>query len=124
KPLLDGATYAVVFGLLMNAANGVDAFIPALIIGVCMFQYTARCLNQGAMALVSNRGLIRGFQFPRAALPAAVVTREVIHSVPVVVTMLFLIIVTSPGPSIGPTWLLGPAVFILQTALNFGLSLV
>src|SRR5690625_5096855 len=65
KPMLDAGVYLIVFGLVLQTSRGIDFFLGYLIIGVFLFQFTARSLSQGANSLVDGRALIRAFRFPR-----------------------------------------------------------
>jgi teichoic acid transport system permease protein len=124
KPMLDGAVYFTIFGLLLGVSGGIENFMGYLIIGVFLFQFTARCLSQGALSLLAGRSLIRAFSFPRAALPVAVVVREMISLIPVVVVMLVLILAIPPVEGITWRWLFLPAILLLQSLFNLALALI
>lgn len=136
NPLLSGAVYFVIFGLVMNGSRGIENFLGYLVIGVFLFQYTIQCLNQGSRSISGGRQLIRAFSFPRAALPVAVVMRETLRFLPALATMLVLVLaipfvvpLMDPGGEaialrLGWSWLLLPAVLVLQLGLNTGLALV
>lgn len=124
KPLLDAAVYLVIFGLILKTSRGIENFLGYLVIGVFLFQFTTRCLSQGANAIVGGRALIHAFRFPRAALPAAVVVRETISMLPVLATMVLLIVVIPPGAIISWRWVLFPIIFLLQLLFNFGIAFI
>jgi teichoic acid transport system permease protein len=92
KPLLDGAAYYAIFGLLLGTGRGVENFIGYLLVGVFVFGYTTRCMNTGSMALLSGRNIVKAFSFPRAALPLGAVVREALTTVPNVATMAVLVL--------------------------------
>ena len=123
KPILDGLTYFLIFGLLLKSSRGIENFLGYLIIGVFLFSFTTRCVTGGARSITSGRNLIRAFSFPRAALPISVVLREVLNLVPVLGAMVFILAVLPPGEVI--TWraLLVPAVLALQVVFCTGLAL-
>ena len=54
-PLLNGLTYFLVFGVLLQTSRGVENYLGFLVIGVFMFQFTSRCVTQGANSLVASR---------------------------------------------------------------------
>jgi teichoic acid transport system permease protein len=114
----------VIFGLLLETSRGIENFLGYLVIGTFLFHFTSRCLSQGAQSLLSGRNLIRAFAFPRAALPVAVVVREVINLLPVISVMVVLILSLPPREPVTWRWLLFPVVLALQTALNLGLALI
>lgn len=124
SPLLDGVTYYLVFGLLLQTSRGIENFVGYLLIGVFMFHYTSRSVRGGASALVTGRNLVRAFSFPRAALPVSVVVREAVGMGPVLLTMAVLILAIPPHAEVTWRWLLFPAVFGLQTLINLGLALL
>lgn len=123
RPVLDGAVYYVIFGLLLQASRGIDNFLGYLIVGIFLFQFTARCVTTGASSLLAGRNLIKGFTFPRAVLPVAVVVREVFSLVPTLVAMLVLVLAIPPHEDVTWRWLLFPAILALQTVFNTGLAL-
>lgn len=124
SPLLEGFTYYLVFGLLLETSRGIDNYIGYLLVGVFMFHYTSRCMTGGANSLIVGRNMIRAFSFPRAALPLSVVLRELVGMGPVVLTMLAMILAIPPHVDVTWRWLLFPTVFALQTLFNLGLALV
>jgi teichoic acid transport system permease protein len=123
RPLLDGATYFLIFGVLLNASRGVDNYTGFLLVGVFMFVWSGQSLNSGATAMTTGRNFIRGFAFPRAAIPLATALRETIAMGPRLATMLVLILALPPHARISWYWLLFPAVLVLQGAFNTGLVL-
>ncbi|WP_043496733.1 ABC transporter permease [Georgenia sp. SUBG003] len=123
QPLLNGVTFYVIFGLLLQTSRGIDNFVGYLLVGVFLFEFTSRCLNQGATAVAGGRNLVRAFTFPRASLPVAVVVREAFGMAPVLVTMAVLILAVPPHAPVTWLWLLFPAVLALQTVFNLGLAL-
>lgn len=121
-PVLDGLAYFVIFGLLLNLSRGMDNYIAFLLIGIFMFQFTIRSLNNGATAITGARNMIRAFTFPRASLPIAIVTREAISMLPVVLTMAALILTLPPRTDVTWHWLLFPLIFALQGLFNLGIA--
>lgn len=124
KPLLDGLTYFLIFGLLLKSSRGIENFLGYLIVGVFLFSFTSRCVTGGARSVTSGRNLIRAFTFPRAALPIAVVLREVLNLVPILAAMLVILLVLPPTEVV--TWRVVwvPAVIALQVIFCTGLALL
>ncbi|MGD6978505.1 ABC transporter permease [Citricoccus zhacaiensis] len=123
NPILNGATYFLVFGILLGTGRGIENFIGYLIIGVFMFRYTTSAVTSGSKSIVGNRAVIRAFSFPRATLPIAVNVRELLSNVPTFVMMFILILMIPPAEDISWTWLLFFPVLALQFIMNLGLSL-
>ncbi|WP_448059163.1 ABC transporter permease [Cellulomonas hominis] len=124
RPVLDGAVYLVIFGLLLRSNRGIENFLGYLVIGVFMFQFTSRCLSSGAMSLIGGRALMKSFAFPRAVLPIATVAREAISYFPVLGAMLALVLLIPPGVHITWRWALLPLVVLLQIVFCLGLALM
>lgn len=122
RPLLDGVTYFLIFGLLLQTSRGIENFIGYLLIGIFLFQYTGRSLSGGAGAITGGRNMIRGFTFPRASLPISVVLREAIGMIPVLVTMFVMILAIPPHADVTWRWALFPLIFALQTVFNLGVA--
>lgn len=121
-PALDGFVYFLIFGIIMQVTRGMHNFFAYLVIGIFMFTFTTRCVSLGSTVISSNRGLIRAFAFPRAALPVAGVVRETISMAPVVFALLVLLPIVPPGAPPTRYWLLAPVVFALHTAFNLGVT--
>jgi len=123
RPLLDGFTFYLVFGVLLDASRGVENYIGFLLVGVFMFSFSARALTGGAGAMSSGKNMVRSFSFPRAAIPLALMLRETLSTVPTVLTMMAMILVIPPHAPLTWYWLLFPVVFALQFLFNLGMTL-
>lgn len=124
NPVLNGLTYFLIFGLLLQTSRGIDNFIGYLVIGVFLYQISARSISNGARSLQTNRSIMRAFTFPRAALPIAANMRENLAAVPVVITMLVIIVLLPPTEGITWLWILLLPALGLQMLMNLGLSLI
>jgi teichoic acid transport system permease protein len=124
KPILDGLTYFLIFGLLLRSDRGIDNFLGYLVIGVFLFSFTTRCVTGGAKSISAGKNLIRAFTFPRASLPLAVVLREMLNMVPVLAAMMAIIVVLPPAEVF--TWrvALVPVALALQVLFVTGLALL
>lgn len=122
-PVLNGLTYFLIFGILLQTSRGVQNFLGFLIIGVFMFQFTSRSVSGGARSLQQNRNVVRAFQFPRATLPLAENLRELMGFMPGFAAMFALILLLPPSEPVSWKWLLVIPVLALQFLLNLGLSL-
>lgn len=121
-PILDGIVYYVIFGLILEVSRGMDNFIGFLLIGIFMFQYTARSLTSGATAVTGARNMVRAFTFPRASLPISVVLREAISMAPVVATLIPMLLLIPPRTDVTSHWTLFPAIFALHGIFNLGIA--
>ena len=123
KPMLDAIVYFLVFGLLLQTSRGIDNFIGYLVIGVTFFPPLQRAVTGGSQVIVAGRNLIRGFSFPRAALPASYTIRCAIDLVPPMIALLVLVVVLPPHTWPSWHWVLIVPVLALQVLLSLGLTL-
>lgn len=124
NPILNGATYYFVFGLLLGTGKGIPNFLGYLIIGTFMFRFTTQAIINGARSINNNKSVVQAFNFPRATLPVAANLREFMANVPAYVVMIILLLVIPPLENITWLWLLMIPLVALQFLFNLGLSLV
>lgn len=124
NPVLNGLTYLLIFGVLLQVSRGVENYIGFLIIGVFLFQMSSRAITTGARAIRANLKVVQAFDFPRASLLLAINLRELIGSVPVFLAMFILILLAPPAEVITPLWLLLPPALVLQIVFNLGVGLI
>lgn len=123
-PVLNGATYFLIFGILLGTSRGVENFIGFLTIGVFMFTFTSRTVSAGANSLTRKNTVVEAFAFPRIALPVSVVLRESLSYTITMATMLVIVVVIPPVEVYSWRWLLIVPVVMLQLMLIQGLSLI
>ncbi|WP_196717422.1 ABC transporter permease [Actinomyces trachealis] len=121
QPMLNAMVFYIMFGLLLQTSRGIDNFIGYLIIGVTMFPPMQRAATVGSQVLANGKNLIRGFNFPRAALPISFAIRSALDCIPPLITISLLVIALPPHAKISWTWMLVPLVFLLQHAFCLGL---
>lgn len=122
NPGLQITVYYIVFGLILGTRDGVDNFITFLAIGVFVFGYLQKAILSGGRTLVSNQGLIRSLQFPRALLPLAATLRETMALGSAVVIMLGVTLVT--GEPVTPAWALVVPALLLAAIFATGMSFI
>src|SRR5690625_4321395 len=91
NPILQGAAYFLVFGIMLGTNRGIENFVAYLIIGVFMYRFTASAIVAGSKAISGNRSLVTAFNFPRMTLPIAINVRELMRQIIAFVTMIGLI---------------------------------
>ncbi|MDY6054290.1 ABC transporter permease [Micrococcus sp.] len=123
-PLLNGATYFLIFGVLLQTSRGVPNFLGYLTIGVFMFTFTSRVVTAMSRALTARRNVADAFQLPHAVLPIGALLRETLMYGFTLAAMLFVILVIPPHAELTWRWLLFPAVVLLQVLLVTGVGLV
>jgi teichoic acid transport system permease protein len=120
NPLVLAATYFLIFGIIFEVRRDVENFAAFLVIGIFVFHFTAKCLNGGAKTIVSNRGIIRSINLPRATFPIGSVLGETLAYLPALGMMLALILVTGEPPRL--SWALLVPIASLQMVFNLGLT--
>jgi teichoic acid transport system permease protein len=121
-PLLNAGVYYLIFGLLFQAARGVEHYAAFLVAGVFVFAFTERSIVTGSNVMRANLQLIRALYFPRASLPLAYVLVE-LQQMLVGFVVLIPIMLISREPLTWYWFLLIPAV-ALQTMFNIGAALI
>ncbi len=122
NPALMVAVYFLIFGLILDTSRGVDNFLGFLVVGVVWFHLTQRVVQDAAVSIPRNLGLIRSVQFPRILLPAAAVIGQTAAFVPALVLALAAVIATGERPSL--RWLALIGVLAAQFVFNFGAALL
>lgn len=108
-PLLWAALYLFIFGIVVKTKAGTHNFVGYLVTGLFIFRFVSGCLGLGARSIKRNQGLITSLQFPRALVPMAATTAELISLVPAIVVM-FILALASREPIRWQMLLMVPAV--------------
>ncbi len=124
NPILQGAAYFLVFGIMLGTGRGIENFVAYLIIGVFMYRFSATAVVAGSKAISGNRALVNAFNFPRLTLPIAINVREMMRNITIYLTMFALVLIIPPLEPITWKWLLFIPVVAMQFLFNLGLSLV
>lgn len=124
NPVLLGVSFLLIFGVLLQTSRGVENFIAYLLIGIMMFTYSSRAIVAGSRCVASGRALIRGFMFPRAALPLSINVRELMSQAFVLLAMMAMVLLIPPLEPVTWRWLLLIPIVVLQTIFNWGLGML
>jgi teichoic acid transport system permease protein len=122
NPILLISVYYLVFGVVLGTDRGVDNFLAFLAIGVFTFNYLQKAILGGGRTLISNVGLIRSLQFPRALLPISATLRETMAFWSATLVMVAAVVLT--GEPLTWTWLALLPSIALATVFAMGLSFV
>ena len=122
NPALLVGVYFLIFGVILDTSRGVDNFLGFLIVGVVLFHLTQRVVQDAAVCITRNLGLIRSVQFPRILLPAATLNGQTAAFVPALVLAVAAVVATGERPSM--RWLVLPAVLVAQFLFNLGAALL
>lgn len=68
NPMLLGAVYFLVFGILFGGSRP-DNFLTYLLSGMFAFHFTAQSMTGGANSIIQNAKLLANLRFPRLILP-------------------------------------------------------
>jgi teichoic acid transport system permease protein len=120
-PLLNAGVYFLIFGLILHINRGIPYYLPFLVTGVFVFNFTQRCFISTSSVITESLPLIRALQFPRAALPLAYVVIE-LEQMFLAMAVLVVIVLVS-GEPITWYWLLVIPALLLQTIFNVGIGL-
>lgn len=120
NPVLLIAVYWLVFDVVLNLneRGGVTNFLAFLATGILAYQWSQRTIVEGARTIISNEGMIRSLQFPRALLPLATMIKHTVSFAPSLVLMLIVVVVS--GEPVTANWLIVLPAFVLQIAFNTG----
>ena len=122
NPALLVGVYFLIFGVVIDTSRGVENFLGFLIVGLVIFHLTQRVVQDAAVCITRNLGLIRSVQFPRILLPAAALNGQTAAFVPALVLAMAAVVATGERPSM--RWLALPAVLAAQFLFNFGAALL
>jgi teichoic acid transport system permease protein len=121
-PLLNAGVYFLVFGLLLHINRGIPNYLPFLVTGVFVFNFTQRAFITTSKVITDSLPLIRALQFPRAALPLAYVIIELQQMLLAMAVLVVILLAT--GEPLTVYWLLAIPALILQTVFNVGAGLL
>jgi teichoic acid transport system permease protein len=121
-PLLNAAVYFLIFGVILDTKRGVPNFIPFLVTGVFIFNFTQRSFIIASRVINDSLPLIRALHFPRACLPLGYILIE-LQQLLVSIAVL-TVIVLGFGEPLTWYWLLAVPAIALQTLFNIGMGLV
>jgi teichoic acid transport system permease protein len=121
-PLLNAAVYFLIFGVILDTKRGVPNFIPFLVTGVFIFNFTQRSFIIASRVINDSLPLIRALHFPRACLPLGYILIELQQLL--VSLAVLTVIVLGFGEPLTWYWLLAVPAIALQTLFNIGMGLV
>ncbi len=123
NPLLQVAVFYLIFGVVLTGVRlGADNYVLFLTVGVLIFSDTQRSVIAGGNSIVNNRGVIQAIRFPRALLPVTATVTEMLASVPNVIVIYGMAVLTGETPHI--RWLCVALVVGAQFWFNLGMACV
>jgi teichoic acid transport system permease protein len=121
-PLLNAAVYFLIFGVILDTKRGVPNFIPFLVTGIFIFNFTQRSFIIASRVINDSLPLIRALHFPRACLPLAYILIELQQMLISIIVL--VVIVLGFGEPLTWYWLLAVPAIALQSFFNVGVGLI
>ncbi len=121
NPILLGAVYFLVFGVIFGVREGTDDYLAYLLSGLFAFHYTGAAMTGSVTSILGNAQMLVNLRFPRLILPIAALVEA---GVGFMASILAFYVIVGPVEGVypGPQLLLLPVVFLLHTAFNLGLA--
>jgi teichoic acid transport system permease protein len=121
NPLLLGAVYFFVFGVLFAGSSRPDDYIAYLLSGMFVFHFTNQSMTGGANAILQNSKLLANLKFPRLVL---LISALIESAVGFLASLLVFYAIVWPTVGIHPSryTLLLLLIFPIQVLFNLGLS--
>jgi ABC-type polysaccharide/polyol phosphate export permease len=122
NPLVLMGAYTLMFGVILDAFPGIEDYPLFLLVGIVVWVFFSGSLLAAAPSLLDQSALIRKVRFPREAIPASVVTVQLITFV-VILALLTPVALIIRG-SASPALLLLPVILAALYALALGGALI
>lgn len=122
KPLMLFGVLYVVFTVAIDLGEGVQYFATALLLGIVLFSYLREATSGAVRILVEREALVRKVQFPRLALPVAVVTTSIMNLGLNLVPIFVFLAIEGARPRL--SWVELPFVTLGLVVLSLGLALL
>jgi teichoic acid transport system permease protein len=129
KPILDSATFIIIFGFVFKSSGGdLDNRAAFIVIGTFTYALFNASVMGGINSIPTNLALIRSHQFPRAVVPLSTAMTETVLFGPVLAAMVILTLVTGTFPDMNLivpkwSWLLLPFAAALLAVFSTGLAM-
>jgi ABC-2 type transport system permease protein len=122
RPLLLFGVLFVVFTQVVDLGQGVQLYATALLLGIVLYGFLNETTSGGVRCLVDRENLVRKIDFPRLAVPVAVVITGLLNlGLNLVAVFVFLFI---QGGDLRWTWLELPLIVAVLTVLCLGLAML
>jgi ABC-2 type transport system permease protein len=126
RPLLLFAILLAVFTQVFRLGSEVENYAPMLLLNILLFQFFSQATEQGSTSVVRSEGVVRKMQFPRLAIPLAVVLTNIFQLALSLIVVFVFVIAYGVDPLW--TWALFPiaavALVLLTTAVAMLLSVL
>ena len=121
RPTINAAIYGLIFGVLQQGARPPD-YIAFVVIGVFLFEFFSKSMNDGSKSITGNRALVQSLSFPRLTLPLGEVLEHLMSLVPMLGVMFLYLIILGHYPRV--EWLLLVPLLAIYTMFNVGIAMI
>ena len=118
-PLLMILMYAV-FASILKFNTGSPNYLPFLVVGIVVWQFSAGCLNDSLASIAGSANLVKKVAFPRVILPISTVLANAVNFLLTFVVLVAYLLVTGVADFGAAQWLF--AGFAMQLALGTGIA--
>jgi ABC-2 type transport system permease protein len=122
RPLLLFAVLVEVFTHIFKLGNQIQHYPVFLLLNIVLFGFFQEATALSVTSIVSHEGIVRKTQFPRLAIPLAVVTTALFNLLLNLVVVFIFILAFGVSPTW--TWLLLPVVLALLAVLPLAIAMI
>ena len=122
KPLALFGVLFIVFTQAVPLGDDVKFFATALLLGIVLFSFLREATSGAVRILVDRENLVRKVDFPRLALPTAVVIASLMNLGLNLVAVFVFLFIQGGEPRL--EWLQLPLILVAFTVLAFGLAML
>jgi ABC-2 type transport system permease protein len=122
RPLLTFGVLLAVFTQVFRFGDEVKDYPALLLLNIMLFSIFGDASAKAVVSVLSNEGVVRKTQFPRAVIPISVVLTEVLNLVLNLLVVFVFILVYGVDPTW--TWLLLPLLAAALVAITAGVSML
>jgi len=123
QPLIQMLIFYVIFAILVKVPTGTLPYQLFFLSGFVVWQFFYQVVNNSAMSLVSNIGIISKSYFPRLALPLSTIANALIDFAVSYLVLLVFILINGNYP-ITDRYLLLPPLLIIAVLFSSGVGLL
>jgi ABC-2 type transport system permease protein len=120
RPLMLFGVLYVVFTQFVKIGEGVPFYPAVLLTGIVLFQFLGEATSRSLTSIADREGLIRKIDFPRLAIPLAVVVTAYFNLVINLLAVLVFVLATGVEPRL--EWLALPILLLLVGLLAAGIG--
>ncbi len=122
RPLLLFAVLIEVFTHIFRFGSLVPHYPVFLLLNMVLFGYFSEATTMAVPSIVGQEGIVRKTQFPRLAIPTAVVVTALFNLLLNLIVVFIFILAFGVGPMW--TWLLTPIVLLLLSVVTLAVSMI